>query len=151
MALKIKLKPHEKAIINGAVIQNGSRAAEFVIQNFAQILREPEVMQEEEANTPARRTYFSAQLMLLDPTNAASYQPRFDVFLNDLRGALTNPEMRTKLDSAEKAAKEQNYYQALRQLREVMEYEAVLLGLVPAPESAVQAPPAAGQEKERQP
>lgn len=151
MALKIKLKPHEKAIINGAVIQNGSRAAEFVIQNFAQILREPEVMQEEEANTPARRTYFSAQLMLLDPTNAASYQPRFDVYLNDLRGALTNPEMRAKLDTAEKAAKEQNYYQALRQLREVMEYEAVLLGLVPAPESAVQASPAAGQEKERQP
>ncbi|MGC2855641.1 flagellar biosynthesis repressor FlbT [Novispirillum sp. DQ9] len=128
MALKIKLKPHEKAIINGAVIQNGPRAAEFIVKNFAQILREPEVMQEQDATTPAKRTYFSAQLMLLDPENVERYRPVFDGFLKDLKGALTNPEMLAKLATAGEAVAQNNYYQALRQLRDVIEYESVLLG-----------------------
>lgn len=141
MALKIKLKPHEKAIINGAVIQNGPRATEFIIKNFAQILREPEVMQQEAADTPAKRTYFAAQLMLLDPDNAANYKAQFDGLLGDLRGALKNEDMLAKLAAAETAVAQDNYYQALRQLRDVIEYEAVLLGIVPQPAPPQTAPP----------
>lgn len=138
MALKIKLKPHEKAIINGAVIQNGPRATEFIIKNFAQILREPEVMQQEDANTPAKRTYFAAQLMLLDPDNAESYKAQFTGLLNDLAQALTNKEMLGKLTAAADAIAQNNYYQALRQMRDVIDYEAILLG----PQSAQTEPPA---------
>lgn len=128
MALKIKLKPHEKAVINGTVIQNGPRATEFIVKNFAQILREPEVMQEEDANTPAKRTYFAAQLMLLDPENAENYRSVFERFLSDLSAALTNKDMLDKLAASGAAVEQRNYYQALRQLREVIDYEARLLG-----------------------
>ncbi|KJS43596.1 MAG: hypothetical protein VR70_02415 [Rhodospirillaceae bacterium BRH_c57] len=127
MALKIKLKPHEKAIINGAVIQNGPRATEFIVKNFAQILREPEVMQQEDATTPAKRTYFAAQLMLLDPDNAEAYKARFQSLLDDLAQALTNKEMLGKLTAAAGAVAQDNYYQALRQIRDVIDYEQVLL------------------------
>lgn len=127
MALKIRLRPNEKVIINGAVIQNGGRATSFLVQNFAQILREPEVMQEEDANTPVRRAYFACQLMLVDPANAANYRGHFDSFARDLRGALINPVVLAELDAAERAVDEKNFYIALRHLRIVMDYEAILL------------------------
>lgn len=128
MALKLKLKPHEKAIINGAVIQNGPRPTEFIIKNFAQILREPEVMQQEDANTPAKRTYFAAQLMLLDPDNTVAHKALFASLISDLRGALSNADMLAHLAAAEAAVEQENYYQTLRQLRDVITYESKLLG-----------------------
>lgn len=131
MALKIRLRQNEKVIINGAVIQNGSRATSILLQNFAQVLREPEVMQEEEANTPVRRAYFACQLMLVDPTNAAEYRTRFNTFLKDLRGALINPVVLAELDAAEQAIEQKNYYMALRHFRIVMDYESILLAPPP--------------------
>lgn len=127
MALKIKLKPHEKAIINGAVIQNGPRATEIIVQNFAQILREPEVMQEEEADTPAKRTYFMAQLMLMDPQNAASYRPQFERYLTELHDALINEDVKTRLMEARGVADSGNYYGALRAIKDVIAYESKVL------------------------
>ncbi len=127
MALKIRLRPNEKVIINGAVIQNGSRATSFLVQNFAQILREPEVMQEEDADTPVRRAYFACQLMLVDPANAAEYRTHYDRYTADLRGALMNKAVLADLDTAEQAVNQSNYYIALRHLRKVVDYEAVLL------------------------
>lgn len=129
MALKLKLKPHEKAIINGAVIENGPRAAEIVVHNFAQILREPSVMQEDEATTPARRTYFAIQLMLIDPEKTEQYRTMAESLATDLRAALTNPSVIANLDEALESMRKGNYYRALQSLKDVMTYEAVLLGL----------------------
>jgi flagellar protein FlbT len=40
MSLKLRLKPDEKVIIGGAVIRNGSKASEFVVENTVPILRQ---------------------------------------------------------------------------------------------------------------
>lgn len=127
MALKLRLKPHEKAIINGAVIENGSRSTDIIVHNFAQILRDPDVMQEEEANTPSKRCYFAAQLMIIDPPNSTRYREMFTSYLNDLRGAFLNQDILAKLDEAEAGVAEQNYYKALRVLKDVIVYEEPLL------------------------
>jgi len=55
MALKIELKPGEKFVINGAVVTAGRSGASLVLHNKAVLLRGRDVMQEEEASTPARR------------------------------------------------------------------------------------------------
>lgn len=136
MALKLRLKPHEKAIINGAVIENGPRAAELVVRNFAHILRDPDVMQEEDANTPAKRCYFAAQLMLMDPANGSQYRSAFTELAAALRTALLNKDVLARLDAAEQSVAEENYYQALRALKDVIAYEAPLLGLSPADSAA---------------
>lgn len=127
MALKLRLKPHEKAIINGVVIENGSRAADILVHNFAHILRDPDVMQEDEANTPSKRCYFAAQLMLIDPANAGQYRDTFDKFLSDLRGAFINPDILKLLQDADEGVAEGNYYKALRALKDVIAYEEPLL------------------------
>ena len=58
MPLKLSLKPGEKFVLNGAVVQNGDRRAALILQNKASVLREKDIMQAEEAVTPARRIYF---------------------------------------------------------------------------------------------
>ncbi|MBL4618299.1 MAG: flagellar biosynthesis repressor FlbT, partial [Robiginitomaculum sp.] len=66
MPLKLSLKPGEKFVLNGAVVQNGERRANLILQNQASVLREKDIMQEAEANTPAKRVYFPVMMMYLD-------------------------------------------------------------------------------------
>src|ERR1044071_4409561 len=77
MPLKLSLKPGEKFVLNGAVVQNGDRRGVLVLQNKASVLREKDIMQAEEANTPARRIYFPVMMMYLEPAVAARYYDEF--------------------------------------------------------------------------
>ena len=67
MPLKLSLKPGEKFVLNGAVLTNGDKRTSLVIQNKACVLREKDIMQVEDADTPARRIYFPIMMMYLDP------------------------------------------------------------------------------------
>ena len=53
MPLKLSLKPGEKFVLNGAVLANGDKRASLVLQNKACVLREKDIMQPDEATTPA--------------------------------------------------------------------------------------------------
>jgi flagellar protein FlbT len=66
MALKISLKPDERIIIGGAVVQNGGARSDFVIENSVPVLREKDIMGLSDANSPCRRIYFAIQLMYVD-------------------------------------------------------------------------------------
>ncbi len=58
MPLKLSLKPGERFVVNGAVLQNGDRRAVLLLQNKASILREKDIIQPEDANTPAQADLF---------------------------------------------------------------------------------------------
>src|SRR3954470_9837270 len=75
--LKLSLKPGEKFVLNGAVVQNGDRRGVLVLQNKASVLREKDIMQAEEATSPARRVYFPVMMMYLDEAGAARYYDEF--------------------------------------------------------------------------
>ena len=66
MPLKLSLKPGEKFVLNGAVVQNGDRRSALLLQNKASVLREKDIMQADEATTPSRRIYFPVMMMYLD-------------------------------------------------------------------------------------
>lgn len=66
MALKIKLKPHERLIIGGAVVANGDSKCDLIIENEVPVLRDKDILREKEANTPSKRVYFAIQLMYVD-------------------------------------------------------------------------------------
>ena len=65
MALVIDLKPHEKILIGEAVITNDKQRTRLHIAGDAPILREKDVMQEDDAQTPCERIYFLIQCMYL--------------------------------------------------------------------------------------
>ena len=65
MPLKISLKPHERMIIGGAVVTNGDSRTEFRIENKVPLLRQKDIMSEQEANSHCRRIYFIQQFHCL--------------------------------------------------------------------------------------
>src|SRR5471030_3333363 len=77
MPLKLSLKPGEKFVLNGAVVQNGDRRSSLLLQNKASVLREKDIMQAEEAVTPARRIYFPVMMMYLDQIDGQCFHDEF--------------------------------------------------------------------------
>ena len=66
MPLKLTLKPGEKFVLNGGVLSNGDRRSDLIIENQVSLLRERDVLQPDEANTPVKRIYFTIMMMYLD-------------------------------------------------------------------------------------
>ena len=132
MPLKLSLKPGEKFVLNGAVVQNGDRRGVLVLQNKASVLREKDIMQEEEANTPARRIYFPVMMMYLDEANADRYYDEFARRLNEFTSVIANPDVLTECVNVSKHCMTREYYKALMVCRKIMEYEDERLGNVPS-------------------
>ena len=85
--MKITIKPHEKLIIGGAVIANGSAKSEFIIENDVPILRGKDIMSLKEADSPCRRIYFAIQLMYVDPENLAEHHKTYWELVRDVAEA----------------------------------------------------------------
>lgn len=132
MPLKLSLKPGEKFVLNGAVVQNGDRRGVLVLQNKASILREKDIMQEDAAKTPARRIYFPVMMMYLDEQGAPRYYDEFVRRLTEFMGVIRNPEVLAQCVAISKHCMEREYYKALMLCRRLIEYEDERLGNVPA-------------------
>src|ERR1700691_1283869 len=94
MPLKLSLKPGEKFVLNGAVVQNGDRRSALLLQNKASVLREKDIMQVDEATSPSRRIYFPVMMMYLEQSGGeTTYNDEFVQRLSELMGAVRNPEI----------------------------------------------------------
>ena len=128
MPLKIELKPGERAILNGAVIEGANDGrTEFVVLNRAMIMRERHILKEEEANTPVRRLYFALQMIYIEPARKADFLPMFERYASDLDHTLTIPELRFALEQIVNSTKTEQYYEALKICRAMIETEDNLL------------------------
>jgi flagellar protein FlbT len=136
LPLKLSLKPGEKFVLNGAVVQNGDRRGVLVLQNKASVLREKDIMQQEEANTPARRIYFPVMMMYLDEAGAERYYDEFVLRMSEFMGAIRNPNVMADCVDVSKYCMEREYYKALMLCRKIIEYEDERLGNVSAGVSA---------------
>ncbi len=132
MPLKLSLKPGEKFVLNGAVVQNGDRRGVLILQNKASVLREKDIMQAENAITPARRIYFPVMMMYLDEAGASKFYDEFVRRLNEFMNAIRNPEMQADCVAISKHAMAREYYKALMLCRKLMDYEDERLGNVTA-------------------
>ena len=131
MPLKLSLKPGERFVLNGAVVQNGDRRGVLVLQNKASVLREKDIMQQEQANTPARRIYFPVMMMYLDEPGADKYYDDFLRRMTEFMGVISNPLVLAECVSISKSIMVQEYYKALMGARKLIEYEDERLGRKP--------------------
>ncbi len=130
MPLKLSLKPGEKFVLNGAVVQNGDRRGVLLLQNKASVLREKDIMQVEEATTPARRIYFPVMMMYLDEAGAPKYHDEFAQRLSEFMGVIQNHDILVDCVNISKYAMGREYYKALMLCRKLIEYEDERLGNV---------------------
>ena len=128
MPLKLSLKPGEKFVLNGAVVQNGDRRGVLVLQNKASVLREKDIMQADEANSPARRVYFAVMMMYLDEPSAARYYEEFAHRMSEFMSVISNTDVLTECVSISKYVMGREYYKALMSSRRLVEYEDERIG-----------------------
>ena len=130
MPLKLSLKPGEKFVLNGAVVQNGDRRGVLVLQNKASVLREKDIMQPDEATTPARRIYFPVMMMYLDEANAERQYDEFATRLTEFMGVVRNPDVLGDCIAISKHVMAREYYKGLMLSRKLIEYEEQRVGHV---------------------
>jgi flagellar protein FlbT len=121
MALKISLKPHEKLIIGGAVIENGGARSNFLVENDVPLLREKDIMSLKEADSPCRRIYFTIQLMYVDEKNLAEHHNSYWMLVRDVVNAA--PSTLALIDQISDHLLNSRYYQALKLTQKLIDYE----------------------------
>jgi len=126
--LVLKLGPHERVLINGAVVENGEKRSRLAIMTpHANILRLRDAIHPEEVNTPVRRVCYIAQLVLSGDANPADARMQLLRGIEQLSQALTDHDSRTLLTQATAAVLDDQHYQALKALRGLLPREERLL------------------------
>ncbi|HXL99865.1 MAG TPA: flagellar biosynthesis repressor FlbT [Rhizomicrobium sp.] len=131
MPLKLSLKPGEKFVLNGAVLTNGDKRTSLVIQNKAALLRERDIMQPEDADTPARRIYFPIMMMYLEPEGVEERYNEFALRMTEFMGAIRD---RTALAACVEISRDVMggaYYKALVLCKKLFEFERERLSYDP--------------------
>jgi flagellar protein FlbT len=108
-------------IIGGAVITNGNNNSDLVIGNNIPILREKDIMSEEDANTPCRRIYFVIQLMYIDDKNLVSHHNTYWKLVSDVVDAA--PSTILFINQISEHILNGQYYKALKVAHKLMDYE----------------------------
>ena len=126
--LILKLGPHERVLINGAVIENGEKRSRLaIVTPNANILRLRDAIHPEQANTPVRRVCYIAQLVLTGDADPAEARPQLLRGIEQLSQVLTDPDSRRLLAAATTAADTRQFYPAMKALRSLLPREERLL------------------------
>ncbi len=128
MALKLTLKPHEKLIIGGAVVTNGNATSEFIVENNVPILREKDIMREDQATSPCSRIYFVIQLMYIDEKNLSAHHNTYWQLVRELLEAA--PSTLGLIDQISWYILGNKYYQALKHTKKLIEFEQEVINRV---------------------
>ena len=123
MPLKISLKPGEKFVLNGAMIENGDRRSVMVLQNKASVLREKDIMQQEEVTTPARHIYFPIMMMYLSDKQDDAIYEQFVVRMNEFMSVIQSPEVLADCVAVSRDVMAGEYYKALIRCKKLIAYE----------------------------
>lgn len=124
MALVIDLKPGEKILVGEAVITNDSQRTRLHIAGNAPILREKDVMHEDEAHSPCRRIYFLIQCMYISPHPDQYFEKYFSMIREIQDAAPTTTLFFVSINEKILAGQ---YYQALKEAKELVKYEDELI------------------------
>jgi flagellar protein FlbT len=126
MPLKITLKSGEKIVVGGAVLTNGSnQKCDLIVNNNAPVLREKDILTENEATSPCSRIYFTIQLMYIDRENLKIHVDSYWQLVRDLISAA--PSLTVRIDQISEYIVNERYYQALKLGGELIEYEQEVL------------------------
>jgi flagellar protein FlbT len=114
--MNITLRAGERLFINGAVIRI-DRKASIELLNDVTFLLENHVMQAEAATTLLRQIYFAVQVMLMDPSSAASAAPLASSLIQSALGAYREPELAAGLKNVAASLARGRNFEAMKALR----------------------------------
>ncbi len=129
--LVLKLRPSERIMINGAVIENGDRRTRLnVLTPNANVLRLRDAIHPNEANTPVKRVCYIAQLLLAGEAEPGEARKQLMQGIEQLAQVFRDPQSHQHLTEAKVQLKQENDYQTLKFLRCLLPAEAALMEAV---------------------
>jgi len=121
MTLKVELKPGERIVIGRSVVTNGASRTSLLIDGQDPVLRERDILQEDEADTPAKRICYAVQMMYL----AGSTDRLLPIYTELTRDALkAAPSMLEIVERMNNCVLTGSLYKAFREARKLVAYEA---------------------------
>jgi flagellar protein FlbT len=126
--LVLELRQGDMMVVNGAPIRFRSRTR-IELTAHARFLFGRQIMPPQEADTPARRIYFSLQTAYIgDDAERASGLEEARLRIEEFKQATTSAMAVAILDQAMACADAGRCYQALRLARRVVQHEDAVLG-----------------------
>lgn len=123
MPLKLTLRPNEKVLVGTAVIANGSTKAEIVVLNRVPVLRQKDIVTEEEADTPIKQLYVAILHMYVNPSEERQYHKFYLHLLRQLIDMTMDPKAIDLMVDVSRRIIEGDHYRALKLCRKLMQYE----------------------------
>ncbi len=145
MPLKMTLKPGERIIVNGAVLENGGHEAHLVFLNDAAFMREKDILSEADASTPAARVYFALQCVYIFSERRDHYSALLAELLADYLAAA--PSSLELIERIQKLVEQGDYYQALKTVRALIAHERERLENVSATGESLSHPSPGGEPR----
>ncbi|HIF61100.1 MAG TPA: flagellar biosynthesis repressor FlbT [Rhodospirillales bacterium] len=127
MPLKLTLKPNEKVLIGTAVLTNAGSKAEIIIQNNVPVLREKDIITEENADTIGKKIYFIVLNMYVDAKNESEYHIIYFKLINELMDLAPNTEILALIMEISQKILEGEHYIALKVCKKLLNYELELM------------------------
>lgn len=124
MALVIDLKPNEKILIGEAVITNDKQRTRIHIAGDAPILREKDIMKEEDAVSPCKKIYFLVQCMYI-ATAPEEYHKTYFNMVEEVQNAAPSTSM--FFMQINDMILDGTYYKALKLAKDLITYEEELM------------------------
>lgn len=126
--LVLKLGPHERILVNGAVIENGGRRSRLnILTPNANILRLRDAIHPKDANTPVRRVCYILQLILSGETDIKDAKVQAIHGIEGLKNVFTDSKSKDLLDGAENHIFEAKIYLALKAVRNLIPRESLII------------------------
>lgn len=125
MTLRISLRDGEKVIVNGAVLRSTGRT-QLCIESKAAILRGRDLMEAEDATTPARRLYHACITAYINPEGSVVHQDRIVAALAEVLATLQSPVAKAAATRFARLVAISDYYRALADCRVLMTMEGHL-------------------------
>lgn len=124
MALVIDLKPGEKILVGDAVITNDSQRTRLHIAGDSPIMREKDILQESDANSPCKKVYFLVQCMYMEG-NSAPYHDTYFKLLQEIQQA--SPTCTIFFMQINEHIISENYYKALKIAKQLIQHEQEMI------------------------
>jgi flagellar protein FlbT len=126
--LVLELRQGEMMIVNGAAIRFRTKTR-LELTARARFLFGKQIMSPDQADSPARRIYFSLQAAYIGTPEEREHGLRAArLGISDYKEATTSNLAREILDRALAAAEADDCYQALRLIRRIIRHEDAVMG-----------------------
>ena len=126
--LRLKLRPNERVLINGAVIENGRSQVELrVLTPETKILRLRDALHPDRIDTPTKRVCYIAQLVVAGEVQPDAALSQFVRGVVALKQVFLDAGSQATMDQAIQCARANNYYKAMQCMRRILSYEELVM------------------------